>query len=195
VVGCRTRLRCSDCHCPALHLDDAPGYDVLGTIVHDVELLAALIVAGFRVRVAVDDLDRPLGILELHLLLITLVGHLLIAFSLAGRHAVVAQLLLLLLAELLHELLDLSALLGTVAPGVVHRTLQMTLVTVGGLSQLLVTAWATAPTSRCRQWEHLSVTCYCCHQPSSSSSSYSYSCHCSEQWHLLRASQPSLPPE
>jgi hypothetical protein len=109
------------------------------------ELLAALVVARFRVRVAVDDLDRPLGILELHLLLITLVGHLLIAFSLAGRHAVVAQLLLLLLAELLHELLDLSALLGTVAPGVVHQTSQMTLVTIGGLSQLLVTAWATAP--------------------------------------------------
>jgi hypothetical protein len=28
--------------------DDAPGHDVLGAVVHDVELLAALVVARFR---------------------------------------------------------------------------------------------------------------------------------------------------
>jgi hypothetical protein len=79
-----------------------------------------LVAAGLRVRVAIDDLDRPLGILELHHLVVALVGNLLIAFPLVGRCAVVAWLLLLLLAELFRELLDLLALLGVVAPGVVH---------------------------------------------------------------------------
>jgi hypothetical protein len=71
--------------------------------------------------VAVDDLDHPLGILELHvLLLVTLTGNLLLAFPLARRCAAAAWLLLLLLMELLHELLDLLTLLGVVAHGVVH---------------------------------------------------------------------------
>jgi hypothetical protein len=43
-------------------------------------------------------------------------------------------LLLLLLAELLHKLLDFLALLRPVAPGVVHRAQRTTLITVGGLS-------------------------------------------------------------
>jgi hypothetical protein len=51
-------------------LDDAPRRDVPGAIVDDVELLAVLVVTGLRVRVVVDDLDRPLGILELHLFLV-----------------------------------------------------------------------------------------------------------------------------
>jgi hypothetical protein len=45
-----------------------------------VELLAVLIVTGFRVGVAVDDLDRPLGALELLLLLVALTGNMLLAF-------------------------------------------------------------------------------------------------------------------
>jgi hypothetical protein len=45
--------------------------------------------------VAVDDLDRPLDVLELHLLLIVaLMGNVLLAFPLAGRRAVVMGLLL-----------------------------------------------------------------------------------------------------
>jgi hypothetical protein len=41
-----------------------------------VELLVALDVTGFGVIVVVDDLDHPLGVLELYfLLLITLAGH------------------------------------------------------------------------------------------------------------------------
>jgi hypothetical protein len=87
-----------------------------------VELLAVLVVTGFEVRLTVDDLDRPLGILELHLRLpITLMGNFLLAIPLAGRRVVLARLLLLLLAELLHELLDLPTLLGTMVPGVMHR--------------------------------------------------------------------------
>jgi hypothetical protein len=42
---------------------------------------------------------------------------LLLAFPLVGRRAVMARLLL---VELLHELLDLLALLAAVVPGVVH---------------------------------------------------------------------------
>jgi hypothetical protein len=49
-----------------------------------VELLAALVVTGFGVVVPVDDLDHPLGVLELHLLLIVaLTGNVLLAFPLA----------------------------------------------------------------------------------------------------------------
>jgi hypothetical protein len=67
-----------------------------------VELLAVLIFTGSEVRVVVDHLDRPLGILELHfLLLLTLVVNLLLAFPLAGMRAIMAWLLLLLLMELL----------------------------------------------------------------------------------------------
>jgi hypothetical protein len=108
-----------------------------------------LVVVGFRVGVAVDNLYRPLGILELHLfLVIALIGNLLLAFPLAGRRAIVAKLLLVLLTELLCELLDLSALLGTMAPGIVHWAPRPTLVAPGGLASL-VTAWAATPTSRC----------------------------------------------
>jgi hypothetical protein len=47
--------------------DDTPGCDGPRASEHDVECLAALVVAGLRVRVAIDDLQCPLGILELHL--------------------------------------------------------------------------------------------------------------------------------
>jgi hypothetical protein len=129
----------------AQRLDDAPERDVPGAIIHDVEQLAMLIVTGFRVRVAVDDLDRPLGVLEVHLLLlVALAGNLLLAFPLAGRHAVAVWLLL---TKLFHELLDLLAL-GAVAPGVVHQAPRPTLIAAKGLTRSLVTAWAATPTSR-----------------------------------------------
>jgi hypothetical protein len=128
------------------HFDDVPGRDVLRATVDDVELLAVLVVTGLAVRVALDDLNCHLGIPELHLhLIIALSGNVLFAFLLAGRRAVTVELLLLLLTELLRELLDLSALLGAVAPRVVHRALQPTLVAIGGLAWSLVTAWAATP--------------------------------------------------
>jgi hypothetical protein len=97
-------------------------------------LLAALIVTGLGVGVPVDILDRPLGVLELHLLLIiALLGNVLLAFPLVRRYAVTAGLLLLLLTELLHKLLDLPALLRAV--------------TARGLARALVTMWAMTPTS------------------------------------------------
>jgi hypothetical protein len=118
-----------------------------------VELLVALVVNSFGVRVVVDDLLLAFLLLafwKLHLLLfITLVGNLLLAFLLAGRCAIVAWLLLLLLMEHLQELLHLPALLNTVASGVVHQAPWPTLIAIRGLAQLLVTAWATTPTSRC----------------------------------------------
>jgi hypothetical protein len=89
-----------------------------------VEVLAALVVTGLAVGVALDDLNRHLGIPELHLhLIVALSGNVLFAFPLVGRRAVTVELLLLLLTELLRELLDLPALLGAVAPRVVHRAL------------------------------------------------------------------------
>jgi hypothetical protein len=95
-----------------------PRRDVLGATIYDVELLAVLIVTRFGVRVAIDDRNGPLGIPELHLLLlVALVGNLLLAFPLVGRRAVMARLLL---VELLHELLDLLELLAAVVPRVVH---------------------------------------------------------------------------
>jgi hypothetical protein len=143
----------------AQRLDDAPGRDVLGTTIDDVELLAALIVAGLGVRVAVDDLDRPLGVLELHLLLVVaLMGNMLLAFPLVGRRAVVV-LLLLLLMELLYKLLDLSALLGAVAPEVVHRALRSALIAAGGLARSLVAVWVVAPTSHCCDSDDSGSTC------------------------------------
>jgi hypothetical protein len=110
--------------------------------------------------VAVDDLDHPLGILELHvLLLVTLMGNLLLAFELARRCAAAAWLLLLLLMELLHELLDLLTLLGVVAPGVVHQAPWPALVTTGELAQSLVIVWAMAPTYGCSNNSGSGSTC------------------------------------
>jgi hypothetical protein len=83
VMGRHSRRGRSCCHRSTQYLDDAPGLDVLGAVVHDVELLAALIGAG--VRVAIDSLEHPLGILELHLLLlVALEGSLLLAFPQRG---------------------------------------------------------------------------------------------------------------
>jgi hypothetical protein len=118
MVGHRSRRGCSGCHHSVQRLDDALERDAPGAIVDDVELLAMLIVTGLGVRVVIDDLDHPLGILELHLLLVVaLMGNVLLAFLLVGRWAVMVRLLLI---ELLHELLDLPALLSAVTPGFVH---------------------------------------------------------------------------
>jgi hypothetical protein len=113
-----------------------------------VELLVALVGAGVRVRVAVDSLERPLGIMELHiLLLVALRGDLLLALSLLERRAITVRLLLLLLAELLHELLDLLTVLHAVAPRVVYQAPRTIVVIAEGLPRPLVTTWAMAPTS------------------------------------------------
>jgi hypothetical protein len=55
------------CNFSAQGLDDAPGRDVPRTSEHDVERFAALFVIGLKVRVAIDSLQCPPGILELHL--------------------------------------------------------------------------------------------------------------------------------
>jgi hypothetical protein len=101
------------------------------------ELFAALVVTRFRVGVDVDDLDQPFGILELHLLLVTLTGNLLLSFPLVGRRAITVRLLLLLLTKLLRELLNLPALLDVVAPGVVHWAPRPTLIAAEGLARSL----------------------------------------------------------
>jgi hypothetical protein len=44
--------------------------------------------------VSVDDLDHHLDVLELHLLIVALMGNVLLAFPLAGRRAVVMGMLL-----------------------------------------------------------------------------------------------------
>jgi hypothetical protein len=73
------------------------------------EGLAALIAAGLRVGVAIDSLQHPFGILELHFLLLPF-AYLLFPLPLAGGCTILARLLLHLFAELFCELLDLPAL-------------------------------------------------------------------------------------
>jgi hypothetical protein len=98
--------------------------------------------------VVIDALENPLGILQLHLiLLVALGGNLLLVLPLSGRCAIMARLLLLLIAELLHKLLDLPVLLRVVVPGVMYWAPRTALITVGGLSQSLITTWAMAPAS------------------------------------------------
>jgi hypothetical protein len=76
VVGRHSRRGCICYHRLVQRLDDALGRNVLGAIVHDVELLAMLVVARARVRVGVniDSLERPLRVQELHLLLLVALG-------------------------------------------------------------------------------------------------------------------------
>jgi hypothetical protein len=114
------------------------------------ERLAALVVAGLRVGVAIDDLQCPLGILKLHLCVFLLLGvRLLLALSLAGRHAILA-LLLHLFTELFRELLDLPALRRGIARGVVHRALRVVVVAIGWLTGAFgASRPAMAPTHRC----------------------------------------------
>jgi hypothetical protein len=85
------------------------------------ECLAVLVVAGLEVGVAVDGLHLPLGVLECHFFIPLLFRiYLLFALPLAKRHAFSVRLLLS-LAELLHELLDLSILTSVVARRVMHQ--------------------------------------------------------------------------
>jgi hypothetical protein len=59
-----------------------------------VKCLAVLVVSRLRVKVAIDGLQCPLGILELHLYVFLLLQvHLLLALPLAGRRAILALLL------------------------------------------------------------------------------------------------------
>jgi hypothetical protein len=64
VVGCRLRHRCGRRHRMTQGLDDASGRDVLGAPIYHVECLVTLVGAGVGVRVVVDRLCRPLGVIE-----------------------------------------------------------------------------------------------------------------------------------
>jgi hypothetical protein len=105
-----------------------------------------LIGAGVGVRVAEDGLQHPLGILELHLLILLRI-HLLFVIPLAGRCALLAQLLLL-LAELFHELLDFPSLFDTVTRGVMHRALHAIVIATRHLTGALAISRSMVPTSR-----------------------------------------------
>jgi hypothetical protein len=99
-----------------------------------VECLATFVVTGLRVRVAVDDLQSPPDILELHLYVLLLLWvDFLLALPLTGRCAILLRVLLHLLTELFRELFDLPALRHAMARGVVHRTLRAD----GGVYRLL----------------------------------------------------------
>jgi hypothetical protein len=92
-----------------------------------VECLAMLFGVRVRVRVVLYSLQCPLGVLELHLLILVLLRiDLLFALPLAGRRDILAQLSMLLM-ELFHELLDFPALSDDVVRGVMHRALSLSL--------------------------------------------------------------------
>jgi hypothetical protein len=140
VVWCCFRRQCHRRDLSEQSLDDTPRRDGPGTSEHDMEHLVALVVAGLRVRVAIDGLQCPL-ILKLHLCVFLLLGvHLLLALPLAGRCAILA-LLLHLFTELFCELLDLPALRHGMTGGVVHRALHAAVVAIeqlkGHLSPLV----------------------------------------------------------
>jgi hypothetical protein len=107
-----------------------------------------LVVTELRVRVAIDVLHYPLGILELHLYdFLPLRVDFLFALPLAGRRTILAWLLHL-LTELLHELLDIPALRRAMMRRVVHQTFCTAVVTVGWLAGAFVASWAsTAPST------------------------------------------------
>jgi hypothetical protein len=130
-------------------LDDAPGDDVPGISEHDMEHLTALVVTGLRVRVAIDGLQYPPGILELYLYVFLLPRvHFLFALPLVGRRAILA-LVLHLVAEIFCELLDLPALRCGMARGVVHRKHHAGVVAIGQLTGAFFASWPpTAPTHR-----------------------------------------------
>jgi hypothetical protein len=130
------------------------------------ERLVALIVAGLRVGVATDGLQYPLGFLELHLYVFLLLQvHFLFALPLAGRRAVLMQLLHL-FTELFRELLDLPALQRAMARGVVHWALRVVVVAIGQLTGAFVASWPLhGPHSplQLRRWVlRLAVDCRQC---------------------------------
>jgi uncharacterized membrane protein len=109
------------------------------------ECLVVLVVVELRVRVVVDGLHLPLGVLECHFYIPLLFWiHLLLALLLAGRRAFFAQLLLF-LAKLLRELLDLPTLTHAMAHRVMHRASGTTVINAECLTGALVTSWASAP--------------------------------------------------
>jgi hypothetical protein len=72
------------------------------------EHLAMLIGAGVGAGVVIEGFQCPLGILVIHLVILVMLWiHLLFALPLMRRHIVLVWLLLLLLTDLLHKLLDL----------------------------------------------------------------------------------------
>jgi hypothetical protein len=100
----------------------------------------ALIIAGLRVGAAIDGLQCPPGILELHIYAFLLLWvRFLFALPLAGRCAILA-LLLHLIAELFCELLDLPAFQCGMARGVVHRALHAAVITIGQLMGAFITS-------------------------------------------------------
>jgi hypothetical protein len=103
-----------------------------------------LIGAGVGVRVAEDGLQHPLGVLELHLLVLLRI-HLLFAIPLAGRCALLARLLLL-LTELFHELLDFPSLSDTVTHGVMHQAPHAAVIATRHLTGALVISRFMVPT-------------------------------------------------
>jgi hypothetical protein len=109
------------------------------------EHLVVLIVTGLRVEVAIDGLQCPPGILELHLYFFLLLWvHFLFALSLAGRHVVLA-LLLHLFMELFCELLKLSALRRAMALRVMHQALHAAVITIGQQTGAFLTSWPPRP--------------------------------------------------
>jgi hypothetical protein len=155
-------------------LDDAMGGDVPRTSEHDVECLAALVVAGLRVRMAVYGLEVPFGLWEAQSVLLVLLGvFLLFALSLAGRCAVVA-LLLQLLMVLFHEFLDFPALLSIVVHRVVHWATRANVIASGGARHLRGLSPHPLRQQQLRRWElqptagyfrRPSSCCSCCYLP------------------------------
>jgi hypothetical protein len=115
---------------------------------HDMGRLAVLVVARLRVRVAVDGLHLPLGILECHFFVpLFFEIHLLFALPLSGKRAFLVRLVLS-LVELFCELLDLPTLTHAMARSVMHRASGTAIVAAGHLTMALVASWASAPTYR-----------------------------------------------
>jgi hypothetical protein len=112
-----------------------------------------LVVAGLKVRVSVNGLHLPLGVLECHFFVFLLLRiHLLFTFPLVRRRALLAQLLLFLM-ELLCELLDLLTPTHVVARRVMHQAFGAAVITAGCLTGALVASWASASTC------HYSCSC------------------------------------
>jgi hypothetical protein len=100
-----------------------------------------LVVTGIRVGVAIDGLQCPPDILELHLyVFLFLWVRFLFALPLAGRRTVLA-LLLHIVVKLFCKLLDFPAFRCGMARGVVHRALRDAVVTIGQLTGAFVTFW------------------------------------------------------
>jgi hypothetical protein len=97
---------------------------------------------------AIYGLEVPFGFLEPHSVLLVLFRvYLLFALTLAGRYAIAALRLRLLVVPF-RELLDFLALLDTVACGVVHWIMRPSIIVVRSLTGALVTSGTSTPTCR-----------------------------------------------